>query len=354
MVGILVALVAFFARDIASAVKADHKIARVGVVLVGSTICLYALRFSHQSSEWRVFWAQVLLLGVAMPFVAMAGAGMGLWVGLGALWYAVPAVLLYLPDAVEDLGRRLPPALQVKGRAVRWALVVSGACIFVLSTAVRPLRPYRDMRDPRLVRASVHHPRLRGIRTNARRAESLDALLAELQRRVSPGDSVLAYGHTSLVHYLTETEPALGCPWPICLPPKILEERLAQFGWSRPLPKVAVRALVNTRTREWGHRDVRQRGPRWELDKIAAIDNTLSRLGYRRVWANKQFAILARKDGGRGPDTEPSGRADRGSALGQSGVEVGEHRCHESAASTCSGALREGPARNAQSKDLIG
>ena len=137
--------------------------------------------------------------------------------------------------------------------------------------------------------AAIEHERLRGIRTTPERARTVSEVLAQLKRRIGPGDVVLAYGGIPMVHHLTGTVPALGHPWPdVVLPAEILG-RLATLGHGRPLPVLAVAARVDTESAQWGN-PAREAPASYE--RAAIFDDWLRTHGYAVVWSNREFTIL--------------------------------------------------------------
>jgi len=134
------------------------------------------------------------------------------------------------------------------------------------------------------------HPRLRGIYTTPDRAKSLEGLLKELGRHIKPHQQILAYNSIPLIHYITQTQPTLTNPWPLLMNKKSLETELNAFSAQCPMDLVVVRALTNTRNHHWGTKELPSDS--WFAEKLENIDKTINACGYRKVWANRDFAIF--------------------------------------------------------------
>jgi hypothetical protein len=221
---------------------------------------------------------RILTLGIIAALLSFLASNSGLVKVSSGLWLALPAALLH---AWEVAGRG------GVARTIVGALVVALA---VCGAMIRTVSPYRDAPDRRQLVAAIEHERLRGIRTTPERARTVSELLAELKRRVRPGDVLLAYGGIPMVHPLTDTVPALGHAWPDVVLPAEMLGRLASLGRDRPLPALAVASRVNTESADWG--DPVREAPA-PAARLAIFDDWLRTHGYAVVWSNREFRILA-------------------------------------------------------------
>lgn len=104
------------------------------------------------------------------------------------------------------------------------------ALIIIASGALTAMRGgfYFDPTPPAEMTASIKAESAKGLLTSAERAERLDALLAELEKHVEEGDTLMVYGSAPMLNHLTRTLPAAGCSWPELMAPPILESKLSR------------------------------------------------------------------------------------------------------------------------------
>jgi hypothetical protein len=257
---------------------------------------------------------QILLaVAAALPVLIMAGTNNGIINMTHGLWLVFPAAALLVPSAAaslaatEDGGRRA-------GSAAAAYTVSIVAVLAVTSASIRCVNPYRDARARWRLTAPAAVPRLHGILTTPRRAASLRELFDELSRRARPGDGVLACRGLPLVHFVTRTVPALDNPWPECMGVAELKHRLAVMRERGPRPVVVVRAVTDMSSGKWGG-DPAVRPAISGLDRVRAeaVDGAVRGMGYRAVWTNVDFVILAPPvSGGEGAaPAEASGTSTR-------------------------------------------
>lgn len=233
----------------------------------------------------------LLVVGCAVAVLQMIGSNNGFFATKYALWLLFPSVFL---AARETLGRLLDkhPGWGLQALVVFPLILMIGFAVD--GFFIRARNPYRDLMNPFLLVEEVQHPRLRYVRTSHERARALDALLLEVEARVEPGDVILAWHRSPMLHYLTETIPALGNPWPSLLAEEVLWTRWEEM-WESGGPGLVVEEKIDTASRTWG-----------VIDSVApqymSIDlpTELVPRGYRAIWENDCFVIWERTDVGGG------------------------------------------------------
>ena len=73
---------------------------------------------------------------------------------------------------------------------------------------------------------TINNDRAAHIYTTRERADVLNTLLDGIKPHVKPGTTLMAYGSTPLINYLTHTRPYIGCSWVEQLSAPMLEKKL--------------------------------------------------------------------------------------------------------------------------------
>jgi hypothetical protein len=236
----------------------------------------------------------LLVMGLALAGLIVAGTDNGWLNMMHGLWLLLPAVWLLLPASVDRLARglRRPPPDPKMVLAFTLCLIL---LVDTMSFGLRVFNPFKENRRRWDLKAPLTHPRLRGIFTTRARADCVNPLFVQLQRRTVPGDLVLAYADVPMVHFVTETCPALSMSWPQRLREPELQERLQELEQSDRRPRVVVRDLVNLGAAKW-EQESESQDPLDPLvqRKKELMDAVVERMGYKPVWSNRCFAILER------------------------------------------------------------
>jgi len=229
---------------------------------------------------------EVLGLGLACGLLSPLGSN----IGITRLCYAggpllAAGLLLLLELEARPVLRAAEPTPPPPGRRLGLALAVA----LVAGGVAGRWQPYRDDPNRLRLRAEVDHPRLAGIRTTPARAASLERLLDVLADLVEPGDRLLAYDSLPLLHYLTETRPAVAKPWPDTVGVAHLQEAVA--AWGDAPPRVVVRARTNPESPRWGL--ATDLGRPWRhRDQQRLLDAAVAARPYRLAWSNDDFEVL--------------------------------------------------------------
>jgi hypothetical protein len=142
---------------------------------------------------------------------------------------------------------------RTNGRAVLLAAGLSVATILLLFCAFHEHRQaiYRDAARPRLT-AAFSLPKLRHIRSTPERVQAIEALHRALAPRLRPGDELLAFDDCPWLYYLFDARPAYGLAWAVRRgQSQATLERLNDELKARPLPRYAIRALIDVSEPDW-------------------------------------------------------------------------------------------------------
>lgn len=214
--------------------------------------------------------------------IAPLGSGNGIKNAHMGLWLALPLVLalLYTLDAPWLAGQGSKLAL-IAG------IALGGEGLHRAATYT-----YRDAARDGLLTA-VAHPQLRWQYTTPARAKVVTEVLDALEQRVAPGDYLLAFESTPLLHYLTNTRPYLNRPWLMGAESSQIIARLAADAPRRTgcLP-VAVMSLKTTRSFEWPQRARRLEEKEPQRSTRLVLRAFLRTHRYKQTWENEFFRIL--------------------------------------------------------------
>ena len=110
---------------------------------------------------------------------------------------------------------------------------------------------YRDSAPAELT-ATFQVPKLRGIRSTPERVRSVEELCAQLSPRLERGEPLLVFDDCPMLYYLLDARPAYGLTWAVRYnqDPAVLRQLDAELR-ARPLPRFAIRTLVDTSNIVW-------------------------------------------------------------------------------------------------------
>ena len=156
---------------------------------------------------------------------------------------------------------------------------------------IRFTNPYRESANRFELIRPLSHQRLKGVFTSQGRAESLNQLFEKIDRLTKPGDTILAYQAIPMIHFVTETFPAVGTPWPEGLKKDKLQQKFNHWLKSQQSPKIIVRTKISTRDRRWGNQPTPV--PHQFPPPLIMLNDQLKSFGDRVIWSNADFEILS-------------------------------------------------------------
>lgn len=283
-------------------VRYEYSLALPGICFsLGTVLVLFGVFSRRWLTAERLNRFVLLGMGFSVALLSFIGSNNGISNAKNGLWLLFPAAFLLLP---ESLGKVLPSILSLAQWTKQKALsdghkqsityfAVAAMCAFALvGFHIRAENPYRDLTNRFQLTTRIEHERLRGIFTSSGRAASVNQLLDEIDRLVKPGDIILAYSAIPMIHYVTETLPALGNPWPTLIQPAELEVQLNGLWKSESFPQLVIRTRTNTANRIWGGRAIAPpQAPLRRVEDICILDGWIQEQGYYEVWANRDFVI---------------------------------------------------------------
>jgi hypothetical protein len=161
--------------------------------------------------------------------------------------------ILALPFAFST-GLTLLMATKTPAPAVLRTIV---GCSLMLAVACVAREHYRSLwreLSPSEMISSFKVPKLRFIRSTAERTSAIDALYAKLHPKLVRGEPLLVFDDAPMLYFILDARPVYGLTWasrynqtPSAL--KILDGELR----SAPLPRFAVRTLVNISYPVWAN-----------------------------------------------------------------------------------------------------
>lgn len=176
------------------------------------------------------------------------------------------------------------------GRAGWLPAGLSGAAMLLLFCAFHEHRQtiYRDAGRSRLT-AVFTLPKLRPIRSTPERVQVIEALHRSLAPRLRRGEDLLAFDDCPMIYYLFDARPAYGLAWAVRRgQSQATLGRLNDELKAGPLPRYAIRALVDVSETDWAS------APRMNYDHYPLNDTV--RLHYELTETIFPFEIWRRRD----------------------------------------------------------
>lgn len=244
---------------------------------------LQLVRYCRLPASSRCIEVRLLLLfGIAIPILVMAGSGLGFYRMISASWLAAPLAIVLIPEAAAAigtlLGRCAPEWEHDATRASRAYLHGMVAVMALYSMTVELAEGFAC--EPRVkLTSTLRHPSLKRIRETPTAAQAYDDMLEALQARVERGDVILAYPHLEMVYWLTDTVSPLQFMFVHS------SETVIRAALDRCKPRCVV-AHDNSADPLWQYSESRR----------AAVAEFLAAERYRATWTNGRFTIYERPE----------------------------------------------------------
>lgn len=227
------------------------------------------------------------IAGLTLVLVPL-GSNNGIANAKFGMWLALPLTLMWLWRGVDLRFNQF--SLNAGASRIFSGIIVLALLSQALVSAWQ--FTYHDSEQRFAMTRPITYPLLAGTLTTAPRAKVVTDLLGAMQRFVKPGDELLAYNGIALVHFLTETRPWIGNPWPELYGPEEIAVLLQQKEKSGVQLPVIVRATGSTASTDWpvGMQPLSNFNRTDESRRVFAEFEL--RHGYVLVWANEFFEVL--------------------------------------------------------------
>lgn len=244
---------------------------RASVILALVLLASLIFTFSYDPDNLPVCFAMVALLVLGLLYLGtlvsavsvesdlrflLLLSGIGSVLCAASTYYFSPfrswvSGILALPFAFA-VGLTLLLKIPVVRRGPLRILPSAVMTIAVLCVARSHYREiYRDAAPPELT-AEFRIPKLHRIKSTQERAQALDTLYLHLQPRLKRGETLLAFDHCPLLYYLFDAKPAYAMTWAARYTQSEASLReLDRDFRAKPLPRYAIRALVDTGDTPW-------------------------------------------------------------------------------------------------------
>ncbi len=261
-----------------------------GTCLIGAIgYLLVYMRKGHYTQN-QIDDFMLLIMGLLCIIFGGLGSTGPIHVANYTLALILPFLIWKLPILLEDLSSMFPRLSISLPQAKQYSIAF--LCVLAFGGfMIRFTNPYRESANRFALIEPLSHDRLKGVLTSQGRAESLNQLFEKVGHLTKPGDTILAYQAIPMIHFVTQTFPALETPWPESLKESKLNEKFTNWVKSKPASNIIVRTKISTRERTWGNQPPSERFK--FPPALVRLNNRLKPLGYRVIWSNADFEILS-------------------------------------------------------------
>lgn len=230
----------------------------------------------------------LLFSGIVVMIINPMGSNNGILKSFYGMWMTLPLAMLCCYQLESS----------AKSKAIRSIFSLTSCVVLsllIMALIFHSTNVYRDDMNRFDLNTEFFSPGLRGIYSTSDRVDAIDELIIRIKESSNKGDELLMFNSIPLLHYLTETRPALGNPWPDSLPLSTIKSRMENLKKERRYPKLFIYAKVNTRNRDWPNSNA----PIAEenAEKFIYIKNELINISnYSLLWEDDAFAIYQRPD----------------------------------------------------------
>lgn len=233
-------------------------------------------------------------------FLTPLGSNNGIGNAIFGMWLALPLSLTWLwgrsdfSFSFKLSSEKFEPnaVFLMASNGFRAFTVMVALALLLQSLALAWRHTYLDSKNRLTMTHAVNHPLLAGTFTTAERAKIVSELLNAMTHFAKPGDEVLAYNAIPTLHFLTETHPWLGDPWPDFANTKKMAAMIQQKEQTGAKLPVIVRAKNSTYIYSWPI-DAKPVATFWHQDEPRRMFAEFEqRHGYVVAWSNDFFEVL--------------------------------------------------------------
>jgi len=242
------------------------------------------------------------IAGMVLLLVPL-GSNNGMSNSVYGMWLALPLTITWLWRSygfsfsfclkLNGNGFDINRTFSMDVRGIRLLAGIMALALLLQSLALAWRHTYLDSNNRFAMTHSIPHPLLQGIFTTSERAKVVTELLDAMAHFTKPGDAVLAYNAIPTVHFLTETLPWLGDPWPDLVDAEKLATLIRQKEQASAGLPCIVRATGSTYVNSWPAQ-AQPVATWWHQDESRQVFAQFEqRNGYVVVWSNRFFEILS-------------------------------------------------------------
>ncbi len=282
-----------------------RKIDHISIIYFMTGICLTtaaAVFVTNKNREISI----LMFLGIFIAVIHPLGSSTGIHtVIIYSLWLAFPIAVEYLFTITHaELNLKysgkfadFSSPLNLSGVQLRDIKNVSAGLLIFACFYFSFFYPYFDRTNRLYMHYSIHNRYMAGIFTSKKRADAINGLLQESYKYVKADDYVLAYDCMPLYHYLTNTKPYLGNPWPWLYQPDAFNSQLIRSSTEIKTRPVVIMQLVRTmgpNGAKWPDFSSGETTFNWNLNETRneILLKFLKANRYKEVWTNNIFSIF--------------------------------------------------------------
>jgi len=254
----------------------------IGIIVLISLAYYLEFREDLSSASINI----LLFIGLIIMAITPIGSNTGIINSYNGMWLILPLTILCGFRLKESASREIIISFFSIMEYVLLSLLILS--LFFHITII-----YRD--DPNRFNLSTEFssPGLRGIYSTTERVKVVDELIIKIEESSDKGDRLLIVNSLPLIYYLTETQPALGSPWPDLYPLDMIKYSMARLKEKGEYPKLFIYAKFDTNNCNWP----KEIKPIWYPEKLEYLKYELiNRSNYSLVWENDLFAIYQQPD----------------------------------------------------------
>lgn len=238
---------------------------------------------SFKNDSKKMILSLLIILLLILPSL---GSNTGIGNTIHAYWLAVPFLFAQLSEMQDSTFFKY----RIPKHALKYYLKLSCVILGCFSLFQVTTFTYRDSQKRFAMRYPLEHPKLSSILTTKDRARVLNEVVTEIDKYINPGDTLFAYPVMPMLHYLTETYPFLGNPWPEGLTISEIGFKLTLAANQNILPPI-IKAKGSTQDPHWPKTPIPDNRIGY-LDKWLLFRDFESKNNYSIVWENDFFEIL--------------------------------------------------------------
>lgn len=260
-----------------------HRLSTIYNVYAFATgMILYGL-FKYRKDIEKIY---LLLISFITLYCLPLGSDFGIGnMGSSCIFIAVPVSVFLCRKEIQSLNIAM----------LKYSIILGGLIFIVIGAKNILSQCYFDKgwRWAKIYR--INSP-LATTYTTIQNKTIVDNLLTELDKYIKKNDRVLFFQNTPMLHFLTETRPYLGNPWPWTYDPENLQRHLNYSHHINPVLPVIVRDKGTVGKWQYQYEDWDNSNSTESYShkngRILAINEFIQGNGYSVVWENDLFQIL--------------------------------------------------------------